>query len=153
MRLSGIFLAQNPEILSSIERKNRCIFYGRLIEKYFGVCSVFSAQGTQSYLTTRIYSVDCPIWVLEELIGFGEFLRLYRFYAERNPQFKPLMNQRVLNPVKSLRNACAHNNCLLNVLSRTSTTKPSPEVSAFVASFDNISAGERRRQADKPPDV
>lgn len=145
------FLAKNPEILSSIERKTDASFTGELIEKYFGVCSVFSAQGTQSYLTTRIYSVDCPIWVLEELIGFGEFLRLYRFYAERNPQFKPLMNQRVLNPVKSLRNACAHNNCLLNVLSRTSTTKPSPEVSAFVASFENISAGERRSKLTSRP--
>lgn len=55
------FLAQNPEILSSIERKTDASFTGELIEKYFGVCSVFSAQGTQSYLTTRIYSVDCPI--------------------------------------------------------------------------------------------
>ena len=45
------------------------------------------------------------MWVLEERIGFGEFLRMYRFYAERNPQFAPLLPQRVLNPVKSLRNA------------------------------------------------
>lgn len=72
------------------------------------------------------------MWVLEELIGFGEFLRMYlrmyRFYAERNLQFTPLLPQRVLNPVKSLRNACARNNCLLNALSRTSTTRPSPEI-------------------------
>ena len=103
------------------------------------------------YLSTRIYDVDCPMWVLEELIGFGEFLRMYRFYAERNPQFTPLLPQRVLNPVKSLRNACAHNNCLLNALSRTSTTRPSPEISAFIASLDNISAGERRSKLTSRP--
>lgn len=91
------------------------------------------------------------MWVLEELIGFGEFLRMYRFYAERNPQFTPLLPQRVLNPVKSLRNACAHNNCLLNALSRTSTTRPSPEISAFIASLDNISAGERRSKLTSRP--
>ena len=91
------------------------------------------------------------MWVLEELIGFGEFLRMYRFYAERNPQFAPLLPQRVLNPVKSLRNACAHNNCLLNALSRTSTTRPSPEISAFIASLDNISAGERRSKLTSRP--
>ena len=81
------------------------------------------------------------MWVLEELIGFGEFLRMYRFYAERNPQFAPLLPQRVLNPVKSLRNA----------LSRTSTTRPSPEISAFIASLDNISAGERRSKLTSRP--
>ena len=81
------------------------------------------------------------MWVLEELIGFGEFLRMYRFYAERNLQFAPLLPQRVLNPVKSL----------LNALSRTSTTRPSPEISAFIASLDNISAGERRSKLTSRP--
>lgn len=145
------FLAQYPEILAAIERKTDASFTGELIEKYFAVCSVFPAQSPQAYLSTRIYDVDCPMWVLEELIGFGEFLRMYRFYAERNPQFTPLLPQRVLNPVKSLRNACAHNNCLLNALSRTSTTRPSPEISAFIASLDNISAGERRSKLTSRP--
>lgn len=45
----------------------------RTIEKYFAVCSVFPAQSPQTYLSTRIYDLDCPMWVLEELIGFGEF--------------------------------------------------------------------------------
>lgn len=145
------FLARYPEILAAIERKTDASFTGELIEKYFAVCSVFPAQSPQAYLSTRIYDVDCPMWVLEELIGFGEFLRMYRFYSERNPQFTPLLPQRVLNPVKSLRNACAHNNCLLNALSRTSTTRPSPEISAFIASLDNISAGERRSKLTSRP--
>lgn len=85
------FLAQYPEILAAIERKTDASFTGELIEKYFAVCSVFPAQSPQAYLSTRIYDVDCPMWVLEELIGFGEFLRMYRFYAERNPQFTPLL--------------------------------------------------------------
>ena len=45
----------------------------------------------------------------------------------------------------------AHNNCLLNALSRTSTTRPSPEISAFIASLDNISAGERRSKLTSRP--
>ena len=72
------FLAQYPEILAAIERKTDASFTGELIEKYFAVCSVFPAQSPQAYLSTRIYDVDCPMWVLEELIGFGEFLRMYR---------------------------------------------------------------------------
>ena len=38
-----------------------------------------------------------------------------------------------------------------NALSRTSTTRPSHEISAFIASLDNISAGERRSKLTSRP--
>ena len=140
------FLRANPAVLASIEKKADAIFTGELIKKYFGVCSVFSERSGRIDYTTRIYDVDCPVWVLEELIGFGEFLRLYAFYAQRNPRFRPQLTMNILNPVKSLRNACAHNNCLLNSLARTENTQPLPEISRWVAAFRDIQEGERKNK-------
>ena len=139
------FLQAEPAVLAAIEKKADAVFTSELIKKYFGVCSVFSTDG--SACSTRIYDVDCPVWVLEELLGFGEFLRLYEFYAQRRPDFEPLLKRRILNPVKSLRNACAHNNCMLNALAQTADTHPSPELSRWVAaSCRDVRDGERKRK-------
>lgn len=47
------------------------------------------------------------------------------------------------NAVKSLRNACAHNNCIIYNL-RKSGTHPTREVTQFVSNIKNISNEERR---------
>lgn len=57
-----------------------------------------------------------PAWAFIEVISFGSFLYFYKFCAERFGDRKMLDEFYLLQAVKSLRNACAHNNCILNSL-------------------------------------
>lgn len=58
------------------------------------------------------------IWVLVEILSFGDFINLYEhYYNTYNSMYKnkySLKND--IKPVKLLRNAAAHNNCLINTL-------------------------------------
>ena len=52
------------------------------------------------------------IWNVIELMSFGPFIELYRLFYERNSF--PNTGSGYLFPIKMLRNAAAHNNCLVN---------------------------------------
>lgn len=55
---------------------------------------------------------DLPIWVFVEIISFGELTKFYDFYAER---FRISNNMSAyLWSVRIMRNAAAHNFCILN---------------------------------------
>lgn len=54
------------------------------------------------------------IWNIVEVMSFGQFISLYELFYERNT-FKD-NGCYLLYPVKMLRNAAAHNNCLINQL-------------------------------------
>ncbi|MGN9166200.1 Abi family protein [Tissierellaceae bacterium HCP3S3_D8] len=56
-----------------------------------------------------------PAWVLMEVIKFGDFLRFFGFYFKKYPteEFKVDSLMGVLNSVKRIRNASAHNNAFL----------------------------------------
>lgn len=63
------------------------------------------------------HSANWAIWNIVEVLSFGDFAELYRFFYKRNEQFKKSYNLSFLiNPVRKLRNAAAHNNCLLQTL-------------------------------------
>ena len=58
---------------------------------------------------------DFPIWVLVELVSFGELIQLCTFYDEtRSPSRPILIEEKFLNIIRDFRNASAHSNCLLN---------------------------------------
>ena len=62
------------------------------------------------------YDNQWPIWELIEVLSFGEFIKLYSMYYEiyEDEASKEIIS--LLIPLKFLRNAAAHNNCLLNSL-------------------------------------
>lgn len=69
------------------------------------------------------YNKEYPIWVFIEIIPFGRLIKFYKFVAE-NLQDKEMLNESyLLKNVRELRNAYAHNNCILNNL-RQGTAKP-----------------------------
>lgn len=143
------FLNNNPSVLHNIENKIDAIFTGDLISKYFTICQVFQSGSTQSQrLRQQIVSYDCPIWVLVELISFGDFVKLAEFYYAVSSNH--LYDHSIINPVRSLRNACAHNNCLLNNLSSTSITAPSAVVSQFVSSLGLSRSSSRKNLSTRP---
>lgn len=140
------FLDKYPHIRESIEEKADSIFTGELIDKYFNLCYVYKIVDVDgnSNVRTRIQSYDCPVWVLVEIIGFNSLIKFIQFYNSKYPNSVPL-DSNILNPIRSLRNACAHNNCLLNNM-RPCNTQPSAKISSFVAGISTVAKEERKKK-------
>ncbi|MDO4849568.1 MAG: Abi family protein [Coriobacteriia bacterium] len=61
-----------------------------------------------------------PAWVFLETIEFRVFTDFYLFCAERWGDGEMLQRHYVLKSVRALRNACAHNSCILNGVGKAS---------------------------------
>ncbi len=61
---------------------------------------------------------DMPVWVFLEVIDFGTFVDFYLFCAGRWHNDAMLQEHYALKSVKALRNATAHNHCILNGFTR-----------------------------------
>lgn len=141
------FLAQNSDVIGSISKKVDSVFTGDLIKKYFGLCYVFD-RGSGN-MRTEILQADCPVWVLVEILAFKDFLRFVNFYTKQYPS-RMDVNHKLLNTVRSLRNACAHNNCILTSL-RTGATQPTHVVSQRVAKISTVAKEERKNKLSCRP--
>lgn len=80
-----------PRILSEIEYRRETPYTRKLLRKY----------------NHPFY----PIWVLLEVIPFGEFVNFYKYYCNIN-SFCDFESGLLYN-VKNIRNAAAHNNCVI----------------------------------------
>lgn len=70
------------------------------------------------------YETEYPIWVFVEIIPFGRFIKFYRFVAEKLEDRKMIDESYMLMDVRELRNACAHNNCIINDLKSNNSKYP-----------------------------
>lgn len=70
-----------------------------------------SAASTCNDLVNK-YMDNFAIWNIVEVMSFGEFIELYALYYDTSTDW--IYN--TLFPIKKLRNAAAHNNCLINNL-------------------------------------
>ncbi len=62
-----------------------------------------------------------PIWVFLEVISFGDLVKLYDHYYKNNSNTTRMpINTAILGNVRDIRNASAHNNCLIHNLSKQS---------------------------------
>lgn len=132
------FLQSYPLVKQNIIKKRYSSYIGDLIKKYF----IFS----KDYKT--IENIECPAWALLEIITFGDLIRFYDYYHELYPTIRNHIN--LLNSIKSLRNACAHNNCILHQL-RSGGTKPGAKISQFVAKIPSISNNTSRKRLSSRP--
>lgn len=63
------------------------------------------------------YHGNFAIWNFVEILSFGDFKELFQFFYSRNDGFTASEKlSYYINPVRMLRNAAAHNNCLLHTL-------------------------------------
>nr|DAP40114.1 MAG TPA: Abi-like protein [Caudoviricetes sp.] len=69
-----------------------------------------------------------------ELISFGSIINFYLDYYSGNNL--PHIPKKILNLVRSLRNAAAHNNCILFDLNPGTTVTPR-EITEFVKGVDS----------------
>jgi abortive infection bacteriophage resistance protein len=142
------FIRECPSVLSDIAKKADAVFTKDLINKYFDICYVIDEGST---LRTDVLKSNCPIWVFMEIIDFGMLTRFYQFCIKRGLLSSNQLPTKVLNPVRSLRNACAHNNCLLNNLEAASDTAPPEIISQFVASLSDIpKVGRKKKLSCRP---
>lgn len=118
------FIAQDPKLssLKKIQSHKASDYCKGLIEKYY------------PYF---------PAWVFVELISFGELAYLCEFY---NEQYNDKIADRILlNSVRDMRNACAHSNCLINVLT-PGNNKPHNSVITRVKKISTISENTRDKK-------
>lgn len=149
------FFQAHPSVLSSIESKADSIFTGDLIKKYFSLCFVFDQNKDPitgyNKVYTKINEIDCPAWVLVELISFGDLVKLINFYNEKySVRQISIPGNNILNPIRSLRNACAHNNCLLNNM-KPNNTHPPIEITRYISSIPKIGKEERNKKLSCRP--
>ena len=105
------FINQNDYLIDEIYKKRFSTYVGDLINKFF---TFETHKNTNNKDIIDDVDIRCPIWAFVEIISFGTFINLYDYYYDLNA----LVQKQLLNPIKSLRNACAHNNCIINNLRR-----------------------------------
>ena len=84
-----------------------------------------------------------PVWVFVELISFGDLLYFCSFYEKIYGV--QIINNKLMNTVRDVRNAAAHSNCLLNKMTEKidSTKQVNNEISRFIIGMKNISKTSR----------
>ena len=89
------------------------------------------------------YQAAFPIWVFVELLSFSD---MARFIAYCNAKWnKIIVNTKLLNSVRDIRNASAHSNCLINNLKK-GDIKPLGEVRQYIVSITEIGAVTREKK-------
>ena len=73
-------------------------------------------KGTYCGELVTKYQDEYPVWVFLEIIPFGRLIKFYRFVANKFQNKKMIDESFMLMDVRELRNACAHNNCIINDL-------------------------------------
>lgn len=116
-------------VISDIQRKSHSAYCGGLIQHYF------KPNTTQN-------SFDFPVWAFLEVVSFGTFIDFYEFYLDKYTQNKHLFSS-LFPYVRSLRNACAHNNCILHDMLPSTGTKPNKKVENYVRAIPSIQKGMR----------
>ena len=96
------------------------------------------------------YKDDFAIWNIAEVLSFGDFIKLYEMYYSKYPSEENI--SRYLWSVKFLRNAAAHNSCLLNSLRNPYNTRINlfKEINTFISKIDGISSDIRKRRMSNP---
>lgn len=90
------------------------------------------------------------VWNIIEVLSFGDFTMLYRLYYEKYQGEKSLGEY--LGSIKFLRNAAAHNNCLLNTLKMPYgiTIKRNKQLSNFISQIPEINSNSRNKKMKNP---
>lgn len=96
------------------------------------------------------YKENFAIWNIVEVLSFSDFTKLYQIYYEKY-KTKGSMEKHLWS-VRFLRNAAAHNNCLLNSL-RTPYSKeisPNKRVMNFISNIEDIPREARQSRMKNP---
>lgn len=126
------FLRANQYIQDEIDKKAKNVsFVNKLAQKYQN---------------------NLALWNLVEILSFGDFLKFYKFYFDKygNGEHKKIYS--LAYCVRILRNASAHNNCILNTLERpyNDSFKPNKHLQTSLAKMPNIAKTTRQKINTNP---
>lgn len=82
------------------------------------ISSIFEHNQSNPYCGGLIskYHDEMPVWALVEIISFGDLLAFVE-YVSNKLSWKLPVDMKSLDRVRQIRNAAAHNNCIINDLS------------------------------------
>lgn len=90
------------------------------------------------------YNGCYPVWAFVEIIPFGDFVHFYKFCGNAF-QCKDMIDQYyLLQTTKELRNAAAHNNCIINDISSKNSRYKCNH--GMLRALDSISKSTRDRK-------
>lgn len=89
-----------------------------------------------------------PVWVIVELLSFGDFVNLYTNYHQTYKRYPDY--SRYMGSIKYLRNASAHNNCLIGFLKKKHGFKKTFEVMQTLSRAKKISGQTRDHKMSVP---
>lgn len=100
------------DFLSSLNHRERDRFLSRIRVRT-------QADRRDEYTGDLIehYMEDMPIWVLIEVLDFGQFINFYLYCSQRWSDIEMRQEHYALKSCKALRNACAHNVVIIPGLS------------------------------------
>lgn len=107
-------------------------------------------KNSASYDLINKYHDNFAIWNIVEVLDFGSFINLYKLYYTKYETEGSMHDY--LWSVNFLRNAAAHNNCLLNSLKTpySKTITPNQKITYFLSQIDGISREARREKMQNP---
>ena len=89
-----------------------------------------------------------PIWVLLEIISFGDLIKLYRVYFDLyHKQRTSPFDYRLLEHIRNIRNAAAHNNCLIAHINRK--VEENNRLANILATYPEITKSRRKKYLRK----
>lgn len=83
----------------------------------------------------RKHKNNMPVWGVIELIPFGTFVDLYKFFGEKYGYKRVKDHAYMLITINKIRNACAHNNCIINDLSQVNAPEINNALNRELNSF------------------
>ena len=101
-----IFLEFHPNAEADIQSK---------ADKYS-----FCLDLAEKHLNEYKEPTELALWNIVELLSFGNFMELYELYYQTYPSFN---YSDYLKSIKFIRNAAAHNNCILSTLRKPHSVK------------------------------
>ena len=131
-QLVGKYLIEHPDVLAAIQKKQRNSYTSDLVNKLF----------KESF----------AIWNIIEVLSLKDFLVLYRRFYEEYPESLTGPNYYYpMQAVRKLRNAAAHNTCLINSLRKPYCGLPryNPHVDKLLTKIDVSKESRRKNKSNQ----
>ena len=136
------------KLLNNVERNDQEDGYE--IVKYFirrkpKTLEIIEKHKSSGYVRALVdkYHPYYPVWVFVEVISFGDLAYLLNLYNEKYSV--QIINNRLMNSVRDIRNAAAHSNCLINKL-KPGNNRPVQEIDVWVSSIQGISKNTKHKK-------
>ncbi len=91
-------------------------------DQIFEICEKKKEKSVCRDLIIKHEEEDWTVWSLVEILSFANTIRLYNNFYRLYPKPQKMNISNLLYSVKSLRNATAHNNCILNSIKKSYTS-------------------------------